>query len=165
LALALTDTFGRTAIETFSEMASRYHVWLEAGVNMTQAWHVVCRTDEHPPQEPCTEQNPAKVEMLGDPQDPDRGYAYEAVSPRVSNMALVFGPDGKLVSKQVKNYTTPSEVGQDEGVVAALDLVPGAIWGDLGPVSTPVGTLGFVTSKDAWMPDVVDKLEEGTSTC
>lgn len=160
LALALTDTFGRTAIETFSEMAAKYRVYLEAGVNMTQAWKVVCRTDEHPPQEPCTERNPAKVQMLGDPQEPDRGYAYEAVSNRVSNMALVFGPDGKLISKQVKNYVTPSEVGQDEGVVAALDLVPGAIWDDLSPVRTPVGTLGFVTSKDAWMPDVADKLEE-----
>ena len=42
LALALTDTFGRVAIETFSEMAARYHVWLEAGVNMAQDWHVVC---------------------------------------------------------------------------------------------------------------------------
>jgi hypothetical protein len=160
LALGLTDTFGRTAIETFSEVASRYHVWLEAGVNMTQSWHVVCRTDEHPPQEPCDEQNPAKVQMLGDPQEPDRGYAYEATSPDASNMALVFGPDGKLVSKQVKTYITPSEVGQDEGVVAALDLVPGSIVDGLTAVPTPVGTLGFVTSKDAWMPDVLDRLEE-----
>ncbi|HEX6712495.1 MAG TPA: hypothetical protein VF066_03880 [Thermoleophilaceae bacterium] len=162
LALALTDTFGRTAIETFSEMAAKHHVWLEAGVNMTQSWHVVCRTDEHPPQEPCDEPNPAKVQMLGDPEEPDRGYVYEAKSPDVSNMALVFGPDGKLVSKQIKTYITPSEVGQDEGVVAALDLVPGSIQAPqaLAPVQTPVGRLGFVTSKDAWMPDVVDRLEE-----
>jgi hypothetical protein len=162
LALALTDTFGRTAIETFSEMASRYHVWLEAGVNMTQNWHVVCRTDEHPPQEACDEVNPAKVQMLGDPEEADRGYVYEARSPDASNMALVFGPDGRLVSKQIKTYLTPTEVGQDEGVVAALDLVPGPVdgTGALGPVDTPVGRLGFVTSKDAWMPDVVDRLEE-----
>ena len=159
LALALTDTFGRTAIEAFSEMAAKYHVWLEAGVNMTQSWHVVCVTDEHPPQEPCDEQNAAKVQMLGDPQELTRGYVYEAKSPDVSNMALLFGPDGKLVSKQVKTYITPSEVGQDEGVVAALDLVPGSITGGLTAVPTPVGTLGFVTSKDAWMPDVVDRLE------
>ena len=160
LALALTDTFGRTSIETFSEMAARYHVWLEAGVNMTQNWHVVCRTDEHPPQEPCDEVSPAKVQMLGDPEEPDRGYVYEAKSPDVSNMALVFAPDGKLVSKQIKTYITPSEVGQDEGVVAALDLVPGSVFDGLTPVRTPVGSLGFVTSKDAWMPDVVDRLEE-----
>jgi hypothetical protein len=159
LGLALTDTFGRTAVETFSEMAARYHVWLEAGVNMTQRWHVVCNTYEHPPQEPCDEQNPAKVQALGDPEDP-RGYVYEATSPDVSNMALLFGPDGRLVSRQVKTYITPSEVGQDEGVVAALDLVPGSIVDGLSAVPTPVGTLGFVTSKDAWMPDVVDRLEE-----
>jgi hypothetical protein len=127
---------------------------------MTQNWHVVCRTDEHPPQEPCDEVNAAKVQMLGDPEEPDRGYVYEAKSPDVSNMALVFGPDGKLVSKQVKTYITPTEVGPDEDVVAALDLVPGSIADGLTPVSTPVGRLGFVTSKDAWMPDVVDRLEE-----
>ena len=159
LALELTDTFGRTAIETFSEMASKYHVWLEAGVNMTQSWTVVCNTDEHPPQQACDERDPAKVALLGDPEDP-RGYVYEATSPDVSNMALLFGPDGKLVTKQVKTYITPSEVGQAEGVVAALDLVPGSITSGLSAVKTPLGTLGFVTSKDAWMPDVVDRLEE-----
>jgi hypothetical protein len=159
LALALTDTFARTAVETFSEMASKYHVWLEAGADIAQRWHVVCKTDEHPPQEPCDEQNPAKVQALGDPEEPGRGYAYEATSPDVSNIALLFGPDGKLVSKQVKAYITPIEVGRAEGQVAALDLVPGSITSGLTAVTTPVGTLGFVTSKDAWMPDVLDRLE------
>ena len=160
LELALTDMFGRTAVETFSEMAARYHVWLAAGVDMAQSWHVVCNTDEHPPQEPCDEQNTAKVQKLGDPDEPGRGYAYEATSPDVSNMALLFGPDGKLVSKQVKAYVTPIEVGQAEGQLAALDLVPGSIASGPSAVRTPIGTLGFVTSKDAWMPDVVDRLEE-----
>ncbi|MEA2497391.1 MAG: hypothetical protein QOJ29_5302, partial [Thermoleophilaceae bacterium] len=68
-------------------------------------------------------------------------------------------PDGKLVSKQVKTYLTPSEVGRPEGQVAALDFVPGSITSGLSAVPTPVGTLGFVTSKDAWMPDVIDRLE------
>ncbi|MEA2495860.1 MAG: hypothetical protein QOJ29_3771, partial [Thermoleophilaceae bacterium] len=127
LAIGLTDTFGRVALETYSELASKYKVWLEAGVNMVRTWHVVCVTDEHPPQEPCDEQDPVKVQTLGDPGEPSRGYAYEATSPDVSNMALVFGPDGKLVSKQVKTYLTPSEVGRPEGQVAALDFVPGSI--------------------------------------
>jgi hypothetical protein len=159
LALSLTDTFARTAVETFSEMAAKYHVWLEAGVDMAQSWHVVCVTDEHPPQEPCDEQNAAKVQALGDPDEPSRGYVYEATSPNPSNMALVFGPNGKLVSKQVKTYLVPTELGRPEGQVGGLDLVPGSITGGLSPVHTPVGTLGFVTSKDAWMPDVVDRLE------
>src|SRR5438477_84270 len=34
LALSLTDTFAHVAVETFSEMARRYHVWLEAGIDM-----------------------------------------------------------------------------------------------------------------------------------
>ena len=34
LALALTDTFGRVAVETFAELADRYDLWLEAGVNI-----------------------------------------------------------------------------------------------------------------------------------
>jgi hypothetical protein len=162
LALALTDTLARVAVETFSEMAAKYHVWLEAGIDMTQDWHVVCvGPDAYPPQEPCDEVNPGKVAMLGDPGEPDRGYAYEALSPDASNIALVFGPDGRLVSKQVKEYITPIELGTDESQLAALDLVPGSVTSGLSPVATSVGTLGFVTSKDAWMPDVVDKLEAG----
>ncbi|MFL5894257.1 MAG: hypothetical protein ACJ76Z_03975 [Thermoleophilaceae bacterium] len=160
LALALTDTFGRVAVETFSEMAAKYHVWLEAGVDMAQSWQVVCSGGAHPPRQPCDEENPGKVAALGDPDEPDRGYAYEATSPDASNMALVFDPSGHLVSKQVKTYLTPIELGEAEGQSAALDLVPGSITTGLSAVPTPVGTLGFVTSKDAWMPDVVDRLEE-----
>src|SRR5439155_26062241 len=40
--LSLTDTFARTAVETFSEMAARYHAYLEVGVTMAQSWQVVC---------------------------------------------------------------------------------------------------------------------------
>src|SRR4051812_18380999 len=161
--LSLTDTFARTAVETFSEMAARYHVYLEAGVNMTESWQVVCSDLEafnraDPPRLPggvlCQEQSPQKVMQLRDPQEPSRDYAYEATSPKVSNMALLFGPDGRLISKQVKTYLTPTELpGQ-------LDLVPGEVTGGLSAVRTPVGTLGFVTSKDAWMPDVQAKLDE-----
>src|SRR4051794_23754937 len=161
--VSLTDTFGRTAIETFSELAERYDTYLEAGVDMVQSWQVVCddmqafnRAD--PPRLPggvlCQEQNPQKVLALRDPNEPDRDYAYEATTGKVSNMALVFDPDGRLISKQVKSYLTPPEMpGQ-------LDLVPGEVTGGLSAVRTPVGTLGFVPSKDAWMPDLQAKLDE-----
>src|SRR3954469_5555615 len=87
--LSLTDTFARTAVETFSEMAARYHVYLEAGVNMAQSWQVVCNDLEafnraDPPRLPgavlCQEQNPQKVAQLRDPQESSRDYAYEATS-------------------------------------------------------------------------------------
>src|SRR5205085_691028 len=104
LALAMTDTFGRAAIETYSELASRYHVWLEGGVNMAQEWHKVC-TAAGPG---CDEVVPAKVAQLRSPDEPDRQYAYEATTDKASNMALVFDPAGRLVSKQVKSYLTPT---------------------------------------------------------
>jgi hypothetical protein len=161
--IALTDTFARTAVETFSEMAARYHVYLEVGTPMPQGWEVVCNDIEafnraSPPRlpggVPCQEQNPQKVLALRDPNEPARDYAYEATSSKVSNMALVFDPGGRLISKQVKTYLTETELpGQ-------LDLVPGEVTGGLSAVRTPVGTLGFVTSKDAWMPDVLAKLDE-----
>ncbi|HEX8067492.1 MAG TPA: sialidase family protein [Thermoleophilaceae bacterium] len=164
LELALTDTFARTVVETYAEIADRYDVWLTAGVNMAQDWQVVCRDRDafnaaRPPRLPggvlCQEESPDKVSVLGDPFEPGRDYAYEAVTSRASNMALVFDPAGRLVSRQVKEYTTPVELpGQ-------LDLVPGEVSGGLEPLRTPVGTLGFVTSKDAWMPDVVSKLDQG----
>ena len=163
LALSLTDTFGRVAIEAFSELAARHRVWLETGVNMAQDWQVVCTDREafnraSPPRlatgQLCQEENAAKVQQLRDPFEPGRDYAYEAVTSRVSNMALVFNPAGRLVSRQVKEYITPTELpGQ-------LDLVPGEVSGGLGAVQTPVGTLGFVTSKDSWMPDVQAKLDQ-----
>ena len=157
LDLALTDTFGRTAVETYATIARRYHVWVVAGVDMARSWRIVC-TDKatfHPPPGAtrCDRQDPAAVAALRDPDDPGRDYAYEATTPDPVNMALVFDPRGHLVSKQVKAYLTPVEL------PGGLDLVPGDVDG-LRPVRTPVGSLGIVTSKDAWMPDVVDKLDE-----
>ena len=93
LALSLTDTFGHVAVETFAQMARRYRVWLEAGIDMAQDWKVVCddraafnsaKPPRLPTAERCAEQNPEKVKQLGDPFDPTRDYAYEAVTPRAS---------------------------------------------------------------------------------
>jgi hypothetical protein len=157
LALALTDTFGRAALETYAEFADRYDVHLEAGVNMAQDWRIVCVSKASykapPGGEPCAKEDPALVAQLRSPDEPTRDYAYEATTSEPVNMALVFGPDGKLISKQVKTYLTPSELPDQ------LDLVPGEVSRGLSAVKTPVGTLGFVTSKDSWMPDVTAKLD------
>ncbi len=157
LALALTDTFGRVAVETFAALADRYDLWLEAGVDMAREWRVVCRDQAAfippPGVTKCDAQDPGLVAALGDPDEPGRDYAYEAITSEPVNMALLFDPDGRLVAKQVKAYLTPVELpGQ-------LDLVPGRPH-DLTAVDTPVGKLGFVTSKDAWMPDVLGRLDD-----
>jgi predicted amidohydrolase len=163
LTLALTDTFGRVLVETAAELAARHRTWLEIGVNMAQDWQVVCSDREafnsaSPPRLPggqlCQEESSQKVQQLRDPFEPERDYAYEAVTSRSGNVSLVFDPAGRLVSRQLKQYLTEFEVpGQ-------LDLVPGEISGGLTALRTPVGTLGFVTSKDAWMPDVQAKLDQ-----
>jgi predicted amidohydrolase len=137
-------------VETFAELADRHDVYLEAGVNMAREWRIVCRDlaayKPPPGAGPCDEENAGKVDQLRDPDEPQRDYAYEAATDQPSNMALVFDPDGKLISKQVKTYLTPVELpGQ-------LDLVPGDVSSGLSALDTPVGRLGFVTSKDAWMP-------------
>ncbi len=125
---------------------------------MARSWRIVCtrRATFTPPPgaSRCDEENPAKVARLRDPDEPARDYVYEAATPEPVNMALVFAPDGRLISRQVKSYLTPIELPG-----AGLDLVPGAVSG-LRVVRTPVGRLGFVTSKDAWMPDVVQKLDQ-----
>lgn len=158
LALAATDTFARVAVETYAEIAATHHVWLEAGVNMTQAWQVVCTSKATMPKLPggvtCDEESPAKVAQLQTTDEPDRTYAYEATTDKASNMALVFDPEGKLVSKQVKTYLTPIEL------PSQLDLLPGEVFTGLTALKTPVGTLGFATSKDAWMPDVTARLDQ-----
>lgn len=160
LATALTDLFGRTVIEPFAEMADRYDVYLHAGVDMVQDWRIVCVDRESftppPGASGCDVEDPQRVAQLG---EAGRDYAYEALRPDPAVMALVFDPDGRLISKQVKTYLTPTELGPTEGVTG-LDLVPGAVSDGLDAVETPVGTLGFVTSKDAWMPDLVQKLDQ-----
>ncbi|MCW2989995.1 MAG: hypothetical protein JWM73_589, partial [Solirubrobacterales bacterium] len=158
LALAATDTFARVAVETYAEIAKTEHVWLEAGVNMAQDWQIVCNSRATMPPlpggEPCAVEDPVRVAQLQTTDEPDRPYAYEATTDRASNMGLLFDPRGRLVSKQVKSYLTPIELpGQ-------LDLLPGEVFTGLSAVRTPVGTLGFVTSKDAWMPDVTARLDE-----
>jgi predicted amidohydrolase len=163
LILALTDTYARAAVETFAGLADRYDVYLVAGVTMARHWRVVCDdraafNSADPPRLPggvrCAAEDPAAVAALGDPDEPARDYAYEATGPDAVNMGLVFDPNGRLISKQAKAYLTPIEL---PGV--GLDLKPGRVSG-LGAVRTPVGTLGIVTSKDSWMPDVQAKLEQ-----
>jgi predicted amidohydrolase len=156
LAVSLTDTFGRVAVETFAELADRLNVTLVAGVNMARSWRIVCTskaTFHAPPGATgCDVEDPALVARLRSPDEPDRDYAYEATTPDAVNLALVFGPDGRIIGRQVKAYLTPIEL------PSQLDLKPGSIAG-VRAIPTPAGRLGIATSKDAWMPDVLDRLE------
>lgn len=158
LALAATDTFGRIGLETYAALARRLGAYVVGGQPMARSWQVVCTSKASfvppPGVERCDEEDPVKVARLRGPDEPGRTYAYEATSPDVVNLGVVFSPKGELLSKQEKTYLTPIEL-EDQ-----LDLVPGAPTGGLTVVPTPVGRIGVVTSKDAWMPDVTAKLDE-----
>ena len=164
LAVSLTDTFGRTFLEPFAEMADRYDVWLTVVGDMVPDWQIVCASKASytppPTGEECAEENSQKVMQLGDPFEPERDYVYEATKPNPSVVAFVFDPDGRIVAKRVKSYLTPIELGPDEEALG-LDLVPGAVSeSDSVPVDTPVGRFAFVISKPAWMPDVLQKIDQ-----
>jgi predicted amidohydrolase len=158
LGISLTDTFGRVAVETSAELADRLDAYVVQGVNMARDWRIVCNDKASfqplPGGVGCDEQDPARVMQLRAPDEPERTYAYEATTSEPVNMALVFDPEGKLIAKQVKTYLTPIELPG-----AGLDLVPGQVTGGLTSVDTPLGRLGIVISKDAWMPDVLAKLD------
>ncbi len=152
LALSLTDTFVRVAVETFAELARSTRSYVVAGVTLAQDWRTVCTLPTTPAPFGCDAVDPSAVALLRSPDEPARQYAYEATSAKPSTQALVFDPTGKIIAKTDKAYLTPVELpGQ-------LDLRPGDVDG-VRAIPTPVGTLGIVTSKDAWMPDVTAKLD------
>jgi hypothetical protein len=161
LLLALTDTIYRSFYETFRELAMTHGVWLSASANVAPARRV---------------NDPALVALLRDPDEPARSYAYEATSARVTNATFLFGPDGEVLVPDGASGArrSPSETGgvvlpsnekpylteieqPPPGNAAGLGLAFGAVR-DTEVLDTPVGRLGIVTSKPAWMPDVNDRL-------
>jgi hypothetical protein len=160
LILALTDTFYRSFYETFRSLAVKHKVYLAAAINAAPARRVT---------------DPALVSLLRDPDEPDRSYAYEAVSPYPTNSTYVFGPGGEIIGSNGRGGTrrSPSQTGgviqastkkaylvpieqPPPGEPAGLSLGFGAVR-DLEVLNTPAGRLGIVISKDAWMVDVNDR--------
>ncbi len=164
LGLALTDTLYRSFYETYRELAMTHGVWLAAAANLAPARRVEEADD------------PGLVALLRDPDEPGRTYAYEAVAPTVYNSTYVFAPNGEILvpdgqggvlespsqtagvirGSANKPYLTPIEQ-PPPGSAAGLALAFGPVR-DVEVLPTPVGRLGTVISKDAWMIDVNDRL-------
>ncbi len=161
--LAITDTFYRGVYETFRELAMTHGVYLAVGANLAPARRVEEADD------------PALVALLRDPDEPTRTYAYEATSPLAVNTTFVFAPDGEVLVPDGAGGTlrAPSETGGQlrgstnkayltpieqppPGTAAGLALATGPVR-DMEVLQTPVGRLGIVISKDAWMIDVNDR--------
>lgn len=163
LVLALTDTLYRSFYESFRDLAMSHHVWIAASANLAPARRVEAADD------------PDLVATLRDPDEPGRTYAYEAIAATPTNTTFVFTPDGDVIvpdghggtrrapgetggvlrGSTDKAYLTPIEQpppGNDAGLALAFGAVR-----DLEVLDTPVGRLGIVISKDAWMVDVNDR--------
>lgn len=157
--IAATDTFYRSFYETFREVAMTHGVYVTASANVAPARRIEEADD------------PALVALLRDPDEPGRTYAYEAISPLVRNCVFIFDPDGEVIVPQADGSTlrSPSETGGAilpsitkayltplELLLLGLVVTPVR---DMEVVDTPVGRIGVVISKDAWMTDVNDRFE------
>jgi hypothetical protein len=132
--VAVTDTFGRGWMTTFSDLARKYGVYM-IGSN-TQARYR--KTTD-----------PAEVATFADPDVPNPTFAYVATGPEVYNEVFLWGPDGRVLASNRKVPVTPIE--------QALSVTPGPSTGpeavaNLRPYRVP-GTkarLGFATSLPAF---------------
>ncbi len=137
LALALTDTFAHVAVETFSKLADKYDVWLEAGVNMARDWKRI----DGPGEGRRARRARPRLRLRGD--DGGAGEHGAAVRPR-RQARLQAGqglPDADRAARPARPRARETRRTSTS-------------------VKTPVGRLGFVTSKDAWMPDVIGRLDD-----
>jgi hypothetical protein len=135
ITLSWTDMQWRTLEGTFARLARDLGVW----VAVTYDTALAERSSD-----------PDDIAVLVDPTVGDLSYAWVAVSDDVYNQTLLFDPDGELAARWVKEYLVPLEE-------AALDLVYGR-FGGLRAAALPFGPTASVISKDAWMPDVLDRL-------
>jgi predicted amidohydrolase len=160
LLLALTDTFYRAGYETFRDIARTYGVYVAATWNVAPARRVAASEDA------------ALVALLRDPDEAaTRDYAYVAVSSDVYNTTFIFDPDGNVLVTAPDGSVKRSP-GETDGLLrgslnkayltedeqTTLPLANGRVQ-DLDVIDTPVGRIGAVISKDAWMIDVNDRYE------
>jgi hypothetical protein len=159
IVLAVTDTVYRAFYETFSDIAVTYGVYVTAGADVAPARRVYQADD------------PVTYNALIDPVEAGvRPYAYVATSPHAVNVTYVFTPqgevfvqtadgtpvsspsqtDGEILPSTTKVYLTPIEL-------TLLKLADGPI-DRMNVLDTPIGRMGIVISKDAWMIDVNDRL-------
>jgi predicted amidohydrolase len=135
LFLALSDTFHR-AYQTFPAIARTYGV------------HVVLSTDLAPA---ASIDDPEIIEALADPDLEDVASVWVATEPATYNFGIWINPDGEEIARVPKTYLTPDEEG-------LLGLTHGPLR-EVRPVDLGFARTGMVISKDAWMPDVLARLD------
>jgi predicted amidohydrolase len=134
LGLVTTDTVWR-AIEPFRELAREHGLWIALTGDVARAERTT---------------DPAAIAALVDPAESDRSFAWEAVDADVHNQTLFISPEGEIVHAIRKAYLVPIE---ENG----LDLSYGSLE-QMRAFDLPFARVASVISKDAWMPDVLDRL-------
>ncbi len=137
IVLGLTDTLWRAFDGTMRDIAARTGAYVIANADV--AGEIEATSD------------PAAVSALADPDLPGATQVFRASDVTTFNTAYVYAPDGSIVAQRRKPYLVPNEE-------ADLSLDYGRLE-DVLPVDLGFAKLGIVTSKDAWMPDVIDRLD------
>lgn len=135
VSLSVTDTLWRSLEHTFASLAREHGVWIAVTYNVADAERTT---------------DPELVRIFADEGAADRSYAWVAEGDAVYNQTLVYDPTGALVHRWRKEYLVPIEESD-------LNLSYGDL-GGLDAYAMPFGTVASVISKDAWMPDVLDRL-------
>lgn len=159
IVLAVTDTVYRAFYETFRDLAMTYGVYVTATANLPPAVIVTQAED------------PTTYSRLIDPDEVGiRDYVYKAISPVSYNSTFLFEPDGDIFVQLPDGTVTASPSGTGGVLMGSankvyltpieLDLLQlgDAPIDDLDVLDTPVGRIGVVISKDAWMVDLNDRL-------
>ncbi len=135
LSLALTDTLWRMVERAYVPIAQGLQVWVVVSLPLGSASR---STD------------PAVVAALADPGSADGGYAWVADDSTVHAVTWIFSPDGTLAASVPQEQPDAKDMG-------FLALTPGPPGGVRG-VDLPFGRVGVMAGRDAWAPDVIDRL-------
>lgn len=137
LVLSLTDVVWRAFDRTFGGIARDHGVWVMSSADIAPAE----RSDD-----------PALIAALGDPDLPDQSEVWVASGPQAYNSAYLYDPSGALFGRVDKVFLTdPEEIDLelDNGSLAKLDVL-----------QTPFARIGVATSRDAFYPPFMQRLED-----
>ena len=135
LHLAVTDTLRHALVDGLGRLARDRGWWVAVGTALADV-------------EPVDGELAA---LFGGPTAGDR-RVYGPRSPEVRNRTLLLGPDGALAAVQDKVHLVDAE--QRELGLAPADLAAVTV------ADLPIGRVASVISKDAWMPDVNERLDQ-----
>ncbi len=145
LHLACTDTLVRTLIEGFGGLAAERGVWLSVSAALPR-WELV----------PLGHGDDGQlVALFAGGDGAGRTHAAVPTGPGVRNRQLLLSPTGELAVLQDKVSLVPLEADAEAG----LGLEPASL-AEVSVADLPIGRVATVISKDAWMPDVNERLDQ-----